>query len=172
MAAGALLQWRPGRRPRPLSFRYGCPSATAVRRGAAGVLRQTGPVKSEETLFEGGPLDGRILPVLLGPTGQPPKVYEVPVPDAGGGPPTVLVYVRTPAGHTRRLGIQRGWKYAYAPDGRPRTLKWPWSKPDVQPDVKPDVKPDRTSDRTPDRKPDEGPDADAESGGGPGSGSG
>lgn len=136
------------------------------------MLRQTGPVKSEETLFEGGPLDGRILPVLLGPTGQPPKVYEVPVPDAGGGPPTVLVYVRTPAGHTRRLGIQRGWKYAYAPDGRPRTLKWPWSKPDVQPDVKPDVKPDRTSDRTPDRKPDEGPDADAESGGGPGSGSG
>ncbi|WP_329167706.1 hypothetical protein OG709_24905 [Streptomyces sp. NBC_01267] len=90
-------------------------------------------MKSEETLFVGGPLDGRVLPILLGPTGQPPKVYEVPVPDAAGGPPTVLVYVRTPAGHTKRLGIQRGWRYEYAPEGRPRTLKWPWSKPQPNP---------------------------------------
>ncbi|WP_405777209.1 hypothetical protein [Streptomyces sp. NBC_00859] len=99
-------------------------------------------MKSEETLFVGGPLDGRVLPVLLGPTGQPPKVYEVPVPDAAGGPPTVLVYVRTPAGHTKRLGIQRGWTYEYAPDGRPRTLKWPWSKPDVKPDTGPEAGPE------------------------------
>ncbi|MEV6790840.1 hypothetical protein AB0M87_02340 [Streptomyces sp. NPDC051320] len=90
-------------------------------------------MKSEETLFEGGPLDGRILPILLGPTGNPPKVYEVPVPDAAGGPPTVLVYVRVPAGHTRRLGLLRGWKYVYTPEGRPRTLKWPWSKAEPGP---------------------------------------
>ncbi|WP_406136664.1 hypothetical protein [Streptomyces sp. NBC_01089] len=115
-------------------------------------------MKSEETLFEGGPLDGRILPVLLGPTGQPPKVYEVPVPDAAGGPPTVLVYVRTPAGHTKRLGIQRGWTYVYAPDGRPRTLKWPWSKPDVKPAPEADSEPDQAPDEAPDDEPGSGRD--------------
>ncbi|MCI3225482.1 MULTISPECIES: hypothetical protein [Streptomyces] len=87
-------------------------------------------MRSEETVFVGGPLDGRVLPVLTGPTGQPPKWYEVPVPDAGGGPPTVFAYRRVPAGYTKRLGIQRGWKYEYVPEGRERrTLKWPWSKP-------------------------------------------
>ncbi|MEU6355562.1 hypothetical protein ABZ896_40655 [Streptomyces sp. NPDC047072] len=87
-------------------------------------------MKSEETPFEGGPMDGRVLPVLLGPTGHPPKTYRIPVPGADGGPPTVLVYRRVPRGHTR-LGIQRGWKYAYDPDGPPKDrLKWPWSKPD------------------------------------------
>ncbi|MET9530481.1 hypothetical protein ABZY02_07900 [Streptomyces sp. NPDC006649] len=114
-------------------------------------------MKSEETLFEGGPLDGRILPVLLGPTSQPPKVYEVPVPDAAGGPPTVLVYVRTPAGHSRRLGTVRGWKYVYAPDGRPRTLKWPWSKPDTTPDTQPDANPGGTPDVRPGSGADGGP---------------
>ncbi|MFE7568085.1 hypothetical protein ACFU76_14145 [Streptomyces sp. NPDC057539] len=87
-------------------------------------------MRSEDTLFVGGPLDGRVLPVLTGPTGQPPKWYEVPVPDADGGPPTVLTYRRAPAGYTKRLGIQRGWKYEYVAEGRERrTLKWPWSKP-------------------------------------------
>ncbi len=43
-------------------------------------LRQTDRVKSENTPFRGGPLDGRVLPILLGPTGHPPKWYEVPVP--------------------------------------------------------------------------------------------
>ena len=28
----------------------------------------------------GGPLDGRILPVLVGANGRPPKTYELPVP--------------------------------------------------------------------------------------------
>lgn len=68
--------------------------------------------------------------MLTGPTGHPPKWYEVPVPDAAGGPPTVFTYRRAPAGYTKRLGIQRGWKYEYVSEGRTRrTLKWPWSSP-------------------------------------------
>ncbi|MGR8008298.1 hypothetical protein [Streptomyces hypolithicus] len=91
-------------------------------------------MRSENTPFVGGPLDGRVLPVLVGPTGHPPKWYEVPVPDDGGGPPTVYAYLRVAAGHTRRLGLQRGWRYEYAPDGRDRHRpRWPWSKPDSTP---------------------------------------
>jgi hypothetical protein len=86
-------------------------------------------MKSEETLFVGGPLDGRVLPVLTGLTGHPPKWYDVPVPDADGGPPTVYSYRREAAGYSKRLGLQRGWKYTYAVEGRQGGLKWPWSKP-------------------------------------------
>ncbi|MFI6336843.1 hypothetical protein [Streptomyces sp. NPDC050535] len=87
-------------------------------------------MKSEDTPFVGGPLDGRVLPVLLGATGHPPKVYRVPVPDSGGGPPTVLVYRRVQAGQSRRLGLHLGWRYEYDPEGKAgRGLKWPWSKP-------------------------------------------
>ncbi|MFD9068950.1 hypothetical protein [Streptomyces lasiicapitis] len=94
-------------------------------------------MKSEDTPFVGGPLDGRVLPVLLGPTGPPPKVYRVPVPDEAGGEPTVLVYRRVPAGAARRFGLHPGWKYEYSEDGTAgrgdeggfRNLKWPWSKP-------------------------------------------
>jgi hypothetical protein len=89
-------------------------------------------VRSVDIPFVGGPLNGRILPVLLGPTGNPPKVYRVPVPDAEDGPPTVIVYRRVPGARGRRLGLHLGWAYEYDPqetgsgDGR---LKWPWSKP-------------------------------------------
>lgn len=87
-------------------------------------------VKSENTPFRGGPLDGRVLPILLGPTGHPPKWYEVPVPAHDGRPPTLYAYRREPSGYTKRLGLQRGWVYQYAPEGRERReLKWPWSKP-------------------------------------------
>jgi hypothetical protein len=73
-------------------------------------------VRSENTPFVGGPLDGRVLPVLVGPTGNPPLWYEVPVPDEDGGPHTVYAYRRVVAG--------------YAPEGRERRrLNWPWSKP-------------------------------------------
>lgn len=76
-------------------------------------------------------MDGRVLPVLLGMTGHPPKTYRIPVPDAAGGPPTVLVYRRVPRGHGKRLGLQRGWKYTYDPEGGAGGgLKWPWSKPE------------------------------------------
>ncbi|MEO3975773.1 hypothetical protein [Streptomyces sp. CAU 1734] len=88
-------------------------------------------MRSENTPFVGGPLDGHVLPVLVGPTGHPPKWYEVPVPgDGDGTPPAVHAYRREPAGYTKRLGLQRGWKYVYASAGRERReLKWPWSKP-------------------------------------------
>ncbi|WTW85256.1 hypothetical protein OG577_18105 [Streptomyces canus] len=94
-------------------------------------MADTGAVKSEDTPFEGGPMDGRVLPVLLGPTGRPPKTYRIPVPDTAGGPPTVLVYRLVPRGHSR-MGIQKGWKYEYAAEGEKGVgrMKWPWSKPD------------------------------------------
>ncbi|AVH56521.1 MULTISPECIES: hypothetical protein [Streptomyces] len=86
-------------------------------------------MKSEDTPFVGGPLDGRVLPVLLGLTGHPPKTYRVPVPDADGGPATVLVYRRVQSGRSRTLGLHQGWKYEYDPEGDTgRGLKWPWSK--------------------------------------------
>ncbi|MBW5484047.1 hypothetical protein [Streptomyces bambusae] len=87
-------------------------------------------MRSENTRFEGGPMDGRVLPVLLGPTGHPPKWYEIPVPDPDGGPATVLLYRREPAGYTKRLGLQKGWKYTYDPTGQKPKLRWPWTKPD------------------------------------------
>ncbi|WSQ11807.1 hypothetical protein OG604_30910 [Streptomyces sp. NBC_01231] len=95
-------------------------------------MADTGAVKSEDTPFEGGPMDGRVLPVLLGPTGHPPKTYRIPVPDATGGPPTVLVYQRVPRGHSKRLGLPQGWKYVHDPKGKQDSrLTWPWSKPDA-----------------------------------------
>lgn len=87
-------------------------------------------VRSESTPFVGGPLDGQVLPVLVGPTGHPPKWYEIPVPGDDGSTAVVHAYRRVPRGYTKRLGLQRGWMYEYAPDGRERReLRWPWSKP-------------------------------------------
>lgn len=80
-------------------------------------------------------MDGRVLPVLLGPTGHPPKTYRIPVPGTDGGPETVLVYRRAPRGHNR-LGIQKGWKYTYDPEGGAADrLRWPWSGPDKPADT-------------------------------------
>jgi hypothetical protein len=103
-------------------------------------------VKSEDTPFEGGPMDGRVLPVLVGMTGHPPKTYRIPVPDPDGGPPTVLVYRRVPRDARGGLGFAR-WKYVHDPEGRKGPgRKWPWSKPDrgsaPDPDATPDGKPD------------------------------
>ncbi|MCN9240087.1 hypothetical protein NGF19_04655 [Streptomyces sp. RY43-2] len=94
-------------------------------------------MKSEDTPFVGGPLDGRVLPVLVGPTGHPPKTYRVPVPDAAGGPPTVLVYRRVEAGRSRRLGLHLGWRYEYDPEGDSGGPRWPWSKPRRTPGATP-----------------------------------
>ncbi len=108
-------------------------------------MADTGGVKSEETPFEGGPMDGRSLPVLVGPTGNPPKTYRIPVPDDAGGPPTILVYRRVPRAHSKRLRLPKGWKYEYDPAGkRGSALRWPWSKPDPAPDATPGGKPDDT----------------------------
>jgi hypothetical protein len=87
-------------------------------------------VRSERIRFVGGPLDGRVLPVLLGATGRPPRRYEVPVA-AEGAPRVVHVYLLEPAGHTPRLGLPRGWVYRYAPDAAPGGgPRWPWRRPD------------------------------------------
>ncbi|GGX26483.1 MULTISPECIES: hypothetical protein [Streptomyces] len=95
-------------------------------------------MKTEDTPFEGGPMDGRVLPVLLGITSHPPKTYRIPVPDPHGGPPTVLVYRRVPRTQGARPGLSRRWKYEYDPEGRQSSrLKWPWSKPDTTPPGKP-----------------------------------
>ncbi|MGW4237912.1 hypothetical protein ACWEJP_13935 [Streptomyces sp. NPDC004749] len=111
-------------------------------------------MRSENTPFVGGPMDGRVLPVLTGPTGNPPKWYEIPVPDPNGGPPTVHAYRREPAGYSKRLGIQRGWKYEYVAEGRERrALKWPWSKPDGR-SGETESKPDSGLDSRPDDRPD------------------
>ncbi|MET7638428.1 hypothetical protein [Streptomyces sp. NPDC005438] len=86
-------------------------------------------MRSVRTEFVGGPLDGRSLPVLVGPTGRPPKRYEVPVPDDEGGVREVLVYRLEPAGYGKRLGLPRGWRYVHEPEGRPaRGPRWPWSR--------------------------------------------
>ncbi|UXY29897.1 hypothetical protein [Streptomyces sp. HUAS TT20] len=107
-------------------------------------------MKTQDTPFEGGPMDGRVLPVLVGPTGHPPKTYRIPVPDEHGGRPTVLVYRRVPRGHSvgvpprersrawGRLGLVQSWKYAYDPEGRKSgRLRWPWSQPGIEPDATP-----------------------------------
>ena len=99
-------------------------------------------MKSQDTPFVGGPLDGRVLPVLLGPTGHPPKTYRVPVPgeaERGGGSPAVLVYRRVQAGPSGRFGLHPGWKYEYDPEGDTGdSPRWPWSKPRRRPGATPD----------------------------------
>ncbi|WP_030258766.1 hypothetical protein [Streptomyces violens] len=86
-------------------------------------------MRSENTPFVGGPLDGRVLPVLVGATGRPPARYEIPVPGEAGAPETVHVYRREP-GPAGRLGLPRGWVYAYDADAEPGAgrPKWPWKR--------------------------------------------
>lgn len=105
-------------------------------------------------------MDGRVLPVLLGPTGHPPKTYRIPVPDAAGGPPAVLVYRRAPRGHSKRLGLPQGWKYEFDPDAKGEgRLRWPWSKPGARPDARPGAgqegRPSATPDATPEGRRDD-----------------
>ncbi|GAB3124195.1 hypothetical protein GCM10027160_45330 [Streptomyces calidiresistens] len=91
-------------------------------------------MRSEPTPFVGGPLDGRVLPVLLGMTGRPPKEYRVPVPGPDGSVSEEHVYRLEARGHTRRLGLVRGWRYVYDPDPAPRQgPRWPWSRPSGTP---------------------------------------
>ncbi|MFC8569125.1 hypothetical protein ACFUIW_25560 [Streptomyces sp. NPDC057245] len=115
-------------------------------------------MKSEDTPFEGGPMDGRVLPVLVGMTGHPPKTYRIPVPDPDGGPPTVLVYRRVPRDAGPGLGFAR-WKYAWDPTGRKGRKgpgrKWPWSKPDPGLGPAPDPARAADPDATPGGKPDD-----------------
>ncbi|CAM5238198.1 hypothetical protein SALBM311S_11588 [Streptomyces alboniger] len=114
----------------------------------AGRMADTGAVKSEDTPFEGGPMDGRVLPVLLGPTGHPPKTYRIPVPDAAGGPPTVLVYQRVPRGHSKRLGLPRAGSTCTTRRGS-RTAGSGGPGPNRTPAAPPETVPDATPDGTP-----------------------
>ncbi|MCQ4080351.1 hypothetical protein NGB36_07005 [Streptomyces sp. RB6PN25] len=81
-------------------------------------------MRSEECEFTGGPLDGRVMAVLVGATGKPPKVYTVPVPGEGGAPGLVHVYRLAPAARPRRSR----WRYAYDAEGRPPRMRWPWGR--------------------------------------------
>lgn len=84
-------------------------------------------MRAEETEFVGGPLDGRVLPVLTGVFGNPPRTYSVPVPAVDGGEPVVHVYVRTAHPDPRRRRLSR-WRYEYDPVGGPHRAGRPWSK--------------------------------------------
>ncbi|MEW1865549.1 hypothetical protein AB0399_35115 [Streptomyces sp. NPDC088194] len=82
-------------------------------------------MRHEKTEFVGGPLDGRVLEVMVGMTGQPPLDYRVPVPAPEGGPEKVYVYHRE-----RGEGRGSRWVFVYDPEGspHPNRPKWPWSK--------------------------------------------
>ncbi|GAA1252699.1 hypothetical protein GCM10009665_49300 [Kitasatospora nipponensis] len=69
-------------------------------------------MRSADTAFFGGPLDGRVLPILLSPFNTVPKVYRVPVPAHGDQPARTLVYVRVKEYGTK--GRSR-WRYEYEP---------------------------------------------------------
>lgn len=85
-------------------------------------------MKSEEIPFVGGPLDGRSLPVMVTATGNPPKVYKVPVPDGGGGE-TVFVYVREPVPSGKAVQLVTRWRYVFSPEGKTgREIRWPWAR--------------------------------------------
>ncbi|WP_441246378.1 hypothetical protein [Kitasatospora sp. McL0602] len=70
-------------------------------------------MRSAETEFIGGPLDGRVLDVLLTPLSNVPKVYRVPVPAHGDVPGVTLVYRR--AKEYDAKGRWR-WRYEYDQD--------------------------------------------------------
>lgn len=68
-------------------------------------------VRSAEIEFIGGPLDGRILPIPLGPFNGVPKTYQVPVPAHGDVPAQTLVYVRA----KQERGYRWHWRYEFDP---------------------------------------------------------
>jgi hypothetical protein len=86
-------------------------------------------VRHEKTEFVGGPLDGRVLDVLVGMTGQPPRVYTVPVPAREDEPEREYVYHREPSPGPREDRRTR-WVFVYDPTGEKpdQRLKWPWTK--------------------------------------------
>ncbi|GAA1969517.1 hypothetical protein [Kitasatospora viridis] len=67
-------------------------------------------MRSADTEFVGGPLDGRILPILLSTFNSVPKVYRVPVPAHGDRPAETLVYDRAKAYSAK--GRAR-WQYVF-----------------------------------------------------------
>jgi hypothetical protein len=73
---------------------------------------------------------GRVLKVLVGATGKPPKIYTVPLPGEPGAPDTLLVYRLAPTRGTRTR-----WMYEYDPSGDPsRRVRWPWHRAPKRPE--------------------------------------
>lgn len=68
-------------------------------------------MRSADTEFVGGPLDGRVLPILLSSFHTLPRIYRVPVPAHDDVPAETLVYVR--AKEYDAKGRSR-WRYEYA----------------------------------------------------------
>ncbi len=100
-----------------------------TRTGAARPARTLDDVKSKDTAFVGGPLDGRELRIPLTVFHNVGKVYRVPVPAYHDVPATTLVYRRAKEYDAR--GRWR-WRYEYDPDGDTAGgLRWPWSRPPV-----------------------------------------
>ncbi|NYI08394.1 hypothetical protein [Allostreptomyces psammosilenae] len=71
-------------------------------------------MRSEDVEFVGGPLDGRVLPVPVGPLGNPPRRYDVPVPPDGDEPGYTLHYRRAADPRARRS--RRLWRYEFQPE--------------------------------------------------------
>lgn len=68
-------------------------------------------VRSAETEFVGGPLDGRVLPIMLNAFSTVPKVYRVPVPAHGDVPAATLVYRRA-----KQYDAKGRWRWRYEYD--------------------------------------------------------
>ncbi|MDH6139005.1 MULTISPECIES: hypothetical protein [Kitasatospora] len=67
-------------------------------------------MRSEDTEFVGGPLDGRVLPIMVSLFNGVPKVYRVPVPAHGDEPARTLLYDRAKVYNAK--GRMR-WRYEY-----------------------------------------------------------
>ncbi|GAA2831634.1 hypothetical protein GCM10010441_65230 [Kitasatospora paracochleata] len=70
-------------------------------------------MKRTDTEFVGGPLDGKVLPVLVSLFHNVPKVYRVPVPATADDPGYTLVYRR--AKEYEAKGRRWRWRYEYDP---------------------------------------------------------
>ncbi|GAA2144756.1 hypothetical protein GCM10009760_32620 [Kitasatospora kazusensis] len=67
-------------------------------------------MRSADTEFIGGPLDGKVLPIPLGPFNGVPNLYKVPVPAHGDVPSTTLIYRKAKEYDSK--GRSR-WRYEY-----------------------------------------------------------
>jgi hypothetical protein len=77
-------------------------------------------MRHEATEFVGGPMDGRVVEVIVGMTGQPPREYVVEV----GGERHVYHREAGVKGESRTP-----WVFRYDVEGRPAPRpKWPWTR--------------------------------------------
>jgi hypothetical protein len=67
-------------------------------------------MRSTDTEFVGGPLDGRVLPIMVSLFNAVPKVYPVPVPAHGDEPARTLLYDRVKVHDAKG---RAGYRYEY-----------------------------------------------------------